>query len=527
MEIKTFIVLPVLMLAITLHGAEIKETYPDGKLKVRYSVDDMKRKTGIYEEFHPGGKLKLRGQYALGKKSGMWVSHDEKTGKIVESWMYRNDLRDGPYIWNLPSGKAGLKATYRLGQLYGPILVEDEKGKLRRISYPRTRDEVEKTVIALYFNETPEVKFTAKPDVKAPYKAGVLTPETLDAALKLTRLYRFLSGMPSDGMKVDSALSEHAAFAAVLHAKTDTGMMMAKLEKPTDMDNAFFQNAMAGDKESITFRGSNPVNAVRNFMDSSQDREAAAVVHRQWLLSPGLSRVGFGAAKQTVAMNISDGGRPAKVDYAYVAFPGEGYYPKALVDAQAPWSVFVNAARAKIDKMENISVSVQKLDDHYQPQGGLIPTTVTGTPAAPNTAFGWHAIVFKPEFSTLEAARYWVQIDGVQTLAGAEAPFGYLVELINVVIPEKIAAKGPAGAPAAPPTAEEMKKKKLDVCRAFLGKTVLDLQFGGRRAKMIPAETDTGSTYQIDDPGEPTIIKVNTDADGKIVMVSVDGQVLK
>jgi hypothetical protein len=511
----------------SLHAAEVKETYPDGKVKVRYTVDEAKRRIGVYLEYHPSGKIKLRGQYALGKKMGLWISYDEKTGRTLESWTWRNDLLDGPYVWNFPSGEPGIKATYRQGELNGPMIVADEKDRfLRRISYPHTREAVEKAARSLFYSPIPDAAFAAQAQVKSPYKAGAYAPDTLTEALNATKLYRFLCGVPWQEMKVDAALCDKSAHAAVLLAKEDKDPTRMP-EAPSDMDKGFLGIAMAGLKDGNLHRGSNnPTQAVLSFMDNSEEKDMGKLEYRQWMLSPGLQKVGFGSARRFVVMDVSDGARPAKADYNFIAYPGEGYFPRVLLDAKSNWSLFINNSKAKVAK-DSLSITVQKVDEHFQAVGAVLNTEIVGSPAAMSPAFGWSVIVFKTELPSMDAARYWVGVQGVQTLAGVDAPFGYLVDLIDVPLSEKVIAKAPEPAAPAPPSAEEVKKKKIELGRTFLGKTVPDLQFAGRRAKLVSTESDNSRTFQIDDPGEPTQIRVTTDPDGKIILVIVNGTVIK
>ncbi|HZK82026.1 MAG TPA: hypothetical protein VFC46_13185 [Humisphaera sp.] len=438
---------PIAFLAISIvfnfatatHAAEVKETYDDGKPKLVYHTDAAHRKTGAYEEFYPGGKLHIRGQYTIGKKSGQWTVYGEN-GKLVEMENFRADLLEGPYSWNFPSGKPGMRATYHLGQLYGPISVTDEKGSIsRRVNYPRSIDAVRKAFLSLFYSEKPAVKFTTEPVTAPPYKAGVLSPQTLEAAVKVTKLYRYLSGVPYEDLKADATLCDKSAHGAVVLTKI--GSLTHTPSQPSDMDAAFFKIAYTGCSEDNLYQGNgNPVDAVRGFMDDSDASNVEKIGHRQWVLCPGLQNVGFGSAGAFVSMHVFDGTRSVKLDYNYIAFPGEGFYPIRLIGPQFAWSLHINKSKAKIGSKDSIKVSISKLDEHYQPTGDPIPTKVVSTPAPMSPSFGWETIVFKPEFETLEPGRYWVEVVGVMSPTGAAAPFGYIVELVDIQFPEKAAA---------------------------------------------------------------------------------------
>ncbi|HZL38442.1 MAG TPA: hypothetical protein VFC78_24220 [Tepidisphaeraceae bacterium] len=431
-----------LVIAIAAHAfssrpvraGDVKETFDDGTVKIHYHTDTKNRKTGTYEEFNPNGKISIRGQYLAGKKNGQWSIFGDK-GKLTESISYSNGLRSGPYLWNFPSGKPGLRAVYSRGQLAGPLMVLDEKGTVtRRISYPRSRAQVEKAFLTLYPQEPAETKFTTEPHVEAPYKAGVLSDRTLAQAIKVTQLYRYLSGLPWQDLKIDPGLCDTSAHGAVILAKL--GKLTHTPEKPADMDEAFYKRAYLGcSKDNLNMGSPSPGDAVRGFMDDSDDSNVTRIGHRQWVLSPGLQHVGFGSADKYVSMYVFDGTRPVKLDYNFFAFPGEGFYPAKLVEAHYAWSLHVNNTRAKVGTANSVSITIQKLDVHYQPDGDAAPASVVSVNREFSASFGWTVIVFKPGLTDAQPARYWVEVSGIKSASGARAPFGYIVDLIDIQPP--------------------------------------------------------------------------------------------
>jgi hypothetical protein len=437
---RSFIFLAILLAAglwsaTTAGGAgEVKESYDDGQVKLRYRTDANDHKSGNYDEYFPNGKLKVHGAYSADKKTGTWTNYNE-AGKVVETTTYRSGLLNGPYAWNFPSGKPALQAQYHQGELSGPLTVLDERGRtVRRISYPRSRESVEKAFDTLYKEDRPPVKFTQEPHVGPPYRAGVLSEETLKYALNVTKLYRFLSGVPWQELKTDPVLCDKSAHGAVVLKVI--GSLTHTPTRPSDMDDAFFKIAYTGCSEDNLFMGSSdPVAAVRAFMDDSDPSNIDRVGHRQWVLSPGLQRVGFGSAGEFVSMHVFDGTQHAAPDYNFVAFPGEGYYPLKLFGKDFAWSVHLKNTKAKVGPVDSINIKLQKLDEHFQPAGDPIPAKVVSVPASFSASFGWSVIVFKPELTEIETAKYWVEISGIKTLTGADAPLGYLVDFIEVAAP--------------------------------------------------------------------------------------------
>src|SRR5262245_58374218 len=84
-------------------GAVIERKYPDGKLRLKYEIDEQGDKTGSYQEFYPSGQVKLKATY-------------------------KADQLDGPYETFRDDGKPILTATYKDGKLNGP-LTRFENGK--------------------------------------------------------------------------------------------------------------------------------------------------------------------------------------------------------------------------------------------------------------------------------------------------------------------------------------------------------------------------------------------------------------
>ncbi len=90
--------------APALLGEDVVETWPDGTVRARYTVDEGGKRTGSYQEFHENGTRSVRATYKAG----------ELTGSYQEFY---------------PSGKKALDCKYKAGALHGKYLEWDEKGK--------------------------------------------------------------------------------------------------------------------------------------------------------------------------------------------------------------------------------------------------------------------------------------------------------------------------------------------------------------------------------------------------------------
>jgi hypothetical protein len=435
---------PLLLLALCLSvpaaAKEVVEKHDDGTPSVRYRTDAQGRKDGPYEEFFPGGKSKVKGAYAAGEKQGNWTTRG-KNGKVVESAAYRKGVLDGPYTLNHPTGRPRLKGKYRDGAFAGPLTVYNEKGKPERtVTYARPRGEVEKAWAALYSRPAPPA-YAAEPKLDPPYAAGELSPESLNAAMKMTQLYRYLSGVPWQDMRTDPALCERAQHGAVLLTKL--GQLTHTPTKPADMDDAFFKLGYAGCNQSNLHQGQGSVvDAVHGFMDDSDASNVQAIGHRQWVLAPGLQRVGFGAAGGFVAMHVLEA-RPAPTPRGFAAFPGDGYYPRELVRPHYAWSVHFDKSKVRVTR-DAVGVTVKRLDDLYA-EAEEVPASVVNVAEG---GAGGVALIFRVELKSVDAGKYWVSVRGVTDGGGRPAPLDYIVDLIDMPAPSADAA---AAAPAPPP----------------------------------------------------------------------------
>jgi hypothetical protein len=407
---------------------EVIEKYDDGTLHLRYHTDARRQKDGAYEEFFPGGKPKIKGTYSAGEKSGLWTTRDE-AGKVIESATYsRKGILEGPYSFTAPgTSKAGFRATYHLGDIAGAVTVYDEKGLTSRvIKYPRPLADVRQAWAELYPKNVQKPKYIDEPVAAAPYKPGKVAPESLEEALKLAKLYRYLSGVPWQQLALDPASCEKCQYGTVLLQKL--GKLSHTPEKPDDMDDAFFKLAYAGCSQSNLHQGqANIPSAVRGFMDDSDESNIAQIGHRRWVLKPGLRKVGCGVAGGFCAMHVFDGSGPMP-EFNYAAFPGDGYYPEQLVEAHYGWSLHLASQKVKVSPLPDLKVSITPLDEHFQPGE---ETTATMVNLIADTNQGWNVLVFKPNLKKIEPGRYWVNVTGLKSMRNEPTPFGYIVDLID------------------------------------------------------------------------------------------------
>jgi hypothetical protein len=159
--------------------------------------------------------------------------------------------------------------------------------------------------------------------------------------------------------------------------------------------------------------------AIDGFMDDSDAGNVEKLGHRQWVMSPSLPKVGFGYCDGWCPMHVLSG--RGATGFNFVAYPGEGYFPRSLVHDGAAWSVHLNRDKVRAGATSTLAVQVTKLDEHF--------ATVEIVSVQENPGAGWTMIVFRHKLKSLEVARYHVQLAGVRTQTGQPVPVSYLVDV--------------------------------------------------------------------------------------------------
>lgn len=107
-----------------LFSGDYKEYYDNGQVRQEMSVLNG-RIDGKVNLWFRSGKLKETRTFSEGRRTGMWISYNERETKTGEA-SYRDDQKDGPWkIWD-DMGVLRYEMFYRKGQktglwiMYGP-----------------------------------------------------------------------------------------------------------------------------------------------------------------------------------------------------------------------------------------------------------------------------------------------------------------------------------------------------------------------------------------------------------------------
>lgn len=199
-------------------------------------------------------------------------------------------------------------------------------------------ENLHKEVCDVYINE---------PSVSAPYSAGTLSRETLNAALGAVNFVRYIAYL--EPVELDDTLISTAQHGAVLMAAN--GELSHAPEQPEDMEDDFYSlgNLAAASCNLAAFNWDEDgllSRAVEEFSrdDGAGNREILG--HRRWLLYPGMLYTGFGLAQDEqgrdyVAMYVMDDSR-SDMEYDTIAWPSRGSFPAEYMTTETPWSIFPN-----------------------------------------------------------------------------------------------------------------------------------------------------------------------------------------
>lgn len=87
---------------------------------------------GSHKEYHPGGQLKIEGQYDQNsQRTGLWISYYENGSKWSESY-YVNGIQDGHSLTFFPNGQVRFVGEYKQGEKVGEWTFYNEAGEVTK-----------------------------------------------------------------------------------------------------------------------------------------------------------------------------------------------------------------------------------------------------------------------------------------------------------------------------------------------------------------------------------------------------------
>ncbi|MCS7463662.1 S-layer homology domain-containing protein [Paenibacillus doosanensis] len=196
--------------------------------------------------------------------------------------------------------------------------------------------------------------FEKTPRLQDVYDLGKANGQYLAGGVARANFYRFIARLP-DNLELSQELSRQLQYAASVTAAT-YGELSVKPEKPGDMDDFFYEQAVEGLGKSSAFilkepssnRLADTVDMYMNPAGSSSDQRNQDDYYR--ILDPGIQRIGFGLApdpkdqyRYYSVMNLEGGTSSEPADGNYIAYPAEGSFPADVFDPRNRWLILFNS----------------------------------------------------------------------------------------------------------------------------------------------------------------------------------------
>lgn len=400
----------------------VVERYAGGQLKARYKTNKDGKKVGAYVEYYESGVVKIRASYRNGQLNGKFAS-------------YR------------PNKKLSLRATYRLGKLQGEVTDYGESGKISRKAeyvdgklHGLDRRMNGRKVLAEWLWKHGELVLegTTRSEIKRGLaeitKAEVKGPGTDLMKKSVRRLmgYRFLCGVPYEGLELDKQMNLEAECAA----KVCEGL--GSLTHTPDRNPGLPQDVFDLGKKGAARSNLHAVGLLRSidgYMDESHESNIYRLGHRRWCLNPYMLKLGLGQSGTYSALWAIDKSRRVK-DWQAVAYPARGYMPTEFFGPRYPWSISLNQRHWVVPAAESLKISIrpEKIGVVKGPAKDAVvpePLKLDYVGVNKNGMGAGPCVIFRPERIDIQPGRrYRVTIDGITTKKGKPITISYLVEFM-------------------------------------------------------------------------------------------------
>ena len=277
---------------------------------------------------------------------------------------------------------------------------------------------------------TPEdvVTYKETPSIKAPYKAGSLTDETLNSAIKMLNQVRYIAGISYNVSLNDTDIAK--AQAASLVNKANESLSHNPV-KPTDMEDDLYQLGAKGAGSSNLAVGYNTINSsiVHGYMEDGDSSNIDRVGHRRWILNPTMSTTGFGYCERYSALFVFDRNNKSASEYG-VAWPAQTM-PTDYFGIDYPWSISMGYDVNK----DNIQVELVRLSDNRM--WNFSNASSDGYFNVNNDGYGQSGcIIFRPDDieNYANGDQFQVTITGLNTPISYQVSFFDLVPVTSILI---------------------------------------------------------------------------------------------
>lgn len=436
-------------------AAERVETWPDGKIKLRYSVDEQGNRHGQLEEFAPNGTRVQLAFFAHGQLDGGFRQWSD-AGKLLRSCAYRKGVLHGQSEEHRDDGSS--TGEFREGLRHGRWLDVDSTGQRRRTAEYRAGRQhgavriqhKDKVLTRQLWKDGELVQLddlqpfpVGRDRLLAELRAILQQPPLVDAAdtqigarseaLRRLQAYRHLCGLPWQQMSLVPEWNQRCDAAAEVCRRL--GRLDHDPPRPPGVDDARYELGRDGARHSNLAIGGPLWRSVDSYMDDSDPTNIDRVGHRRWCLNPAMLRTGFGSDQQFHAMWSMDGSGRGVKGMTAVYYPPRGFVPVDLFGTRRAFSIAL--LRGGAPKKDELRAEVQPLDGDYLPVGE--PLALDWCAVAGDGFGGSPCVVFRPDGLVVEPGRRYLV--SVSLDAGKTQAHRYLVEFCAAV------AEGPESLP--------------------------------------------------------------------------------
>jgi hypothetical protein len=401
------------LLSAPAFAEQVEEKFPDGKVKLRYTVDDQQRKNGLFEEFFENGKHKTKAIYKASELDGTSTEYFENGNPHIIA-TYKAGKLYGSYTEYNETGSKKLTANYKDGKFNGAV-TQYENGKVFLTQTFKDGELVTSRSPAQIKKKLAEI------DPEHKTRPANETAER-ESALRRLKAYRYLAGVPYENLALDSELNSACLAGAKLLEKI--GHLDHKPPNP-GLPEADYQLGFKGTSHSNIAMGLGDLaKCVDGWMDDSDKGNIDRLGHRRWCINPAMQKTGFGRSGKYACMWSFDNGQKQVPDYDFVAWPPKGFVPVEYFKGKEAWNISFNPSKYKFDA-SGVKVNLFKTDASMAKGAALkldffnVDTGGYGIPIS---------VIFRPEGIELASGkRYLVEIEGV-----AAMPVRYMVEFMKL-----------------------------------------------------------------------------------------------
>lgn len=281
--------------------------------------------------------------------------------------------------------------------------------------------------------------YIEEPSVEFPYKIGKVDERYLKDTINYLNFVRYLAYI--EPVTLDSTLTEHAQYAAVLTAANNKLQHVNPIH-PKNMPNDFY-NLGKEATSSSNLSGGKLLESIQDCLDEKYNLSGMDNIgHREWLLDPTVTKVGFGTTSNYSAQKLPFGEFATDADVPnYLAWPSEGAFPSNFIDKSVLWSINLNKNVYDLNRIEDISINISRLCDNKQwnlPKVNNFSKSISGFRLSTNDNHGYGSttLIFHIAFDELNVSEYLgeykVKISGFKNVKGGNHNIEYTINFFDL-----------------------------------------------------------------------------------------------